>query len=70
MRDIADTIMAPPTEVNKWQTSQDGLDHLWKTTGPIQGPGTCEVLVEIHAVSLNYRDTEGEFVEVARGDLQ
>ncbi|KAI1613136.1 alcohol dehydrogenase [Exophiala viscosa] len=50
--------MAAPTEVVKWQTSQDELDHLWKTTGPIQEPGRCEVLVEIHAVSLNYRDTE------------
>lgn len=62
--------MTQPTEVVKWQTSQDGLDRLWQTTGPGPKPGTDEVLVEIHAVSLNYRDTEGECLDIAAGDVQ
>ncbi|EXJ81708.1 alcohol dehydrogenase [Capronia coronata CBS 617.96] len=50
--------MTKPGEVTKWLASQDGLQNLTKTTGPLPTPGKDEVLVEIHTVSLNYRDTE------------
>ncbi|KAK5242244.1 hypothetical protein LTS03_006200 [Exophiala xenobiotica] len=50
--------MSLPGEVHKWQASQDGLENLTRSTGPMPKPGKDEVLVEIHAVSLNYRDTE------------
>lgn len=46
-------------EVQQWQTRQDGLDNLFRGTAPMPSPGDGEVLVEIKAVSLNYRDTEG-----------
>ncbi|OLN91629.1 Zinc-type alcohol dehydrogenase C1773.06c-like protein 2 [Colletotrichum chlorophyti] len=46
------------TEVQRWQTRQDGLDKLFLTTGTFPKPGKGEVLVKINAVSLNYRDTE------------
>ena len=46
--------------VQQWQTLQDGLDNLTKTSAPMPQPGKDEVLVEISAVSLNYRDTEGK----------
>lgn len=44
----------------RWQTRQDGLDNIFQSTGPVPIPGEGEVLVRIKAVSLNYRDTEGE----------
>lgn len=47
------------TEVKQWVTAQDGLQSLQMTTGIVPPPGDHEVLVEIHTVSLNYRDTEG-----------
>ncbi|ETI20242.1 hypothetical protein G647_08276 [Cladophialophora carrionii CBS 160.54] len=45
-------------QITAWQTAQDGLDKLTKASFPMPKPGKDEVLVEIHAVSLNYRDTE------------
>ncbi|KAJ9157599.1 alcohol dehydrogenase [Pleurostoma richardsiae] len=45
-------------QVQQWKTNQDGLDKLFLTTTPMPTPGKDEVLVEIHTVSLNYRDTE------------
>ncbi|CAK7204782.1 hypothetical protein SEUCBS139899_007542 [Sporothrix eucalyptigena] len=55
--------------VQQWQTLQDGLENLTQATAPMPTPGRDEVLVKIHAVSLNYRDTEvvavGEDLEVA-----
>ena len=44
----------------KWQTRQDGLDKVFQASGAVPKPGAGEVLVRIKAVSLNYRDTEGE----------
>lgn len=44
----------------KWQTRQDGLDKVFQTSEPVPEPGAGQVLVRIKAVSLNYRDTEGE----------
>lgn len=52
--------MTLPGEVQKWQASQDGLENLTRSRGPMPKPGKDEVLVEIYTVSLNYRDTEGE----------
>lgn len=51
--------MAQPSEIRQWTTSQDGLDTLKLQTAPFPEPGKKEVLVKIHTVSLNYRDTEG-----------
>lgn len=52
--------MAATQHAKKWITLQDGLDNLTLQDAPAPGlPGTDEVLVEIRAVSLNYRDTEG-----------
>lgn len=48
-----------PTTIKQWVTAQDGLDNLRMTEADMPVPGDKEVLVEIHAVSLNYRDTEG-----------
>ncbi|EEU41706.1 uncharacterized protein NECHADRAFT_53900 [Fusarium vanettenii 77-13-4] len=45
-------------ETSQWQTRQDGLDNLMLTKAPLSSPGSGEVLVEIRAVSLNYRDLE------------
>ncbi|RDH35039.1 hypothetical protein BDQ94DRAFT_177165 [Aspergillus welwitschiae] len=49
----------------QWTTTLTGLSSLTKSTTniPIPTPGDHEVLVEIHAVSLNYRD-----VEVTKGE--
>lgn len=52
--------MALKQNCRKWITAQDGLDKLTLQDAPAPDPpGTDEVLVEIKAVSLNYRDTEG-----------
>ncbi|BCS15736.1 hypothetical protein ALUC_70969S [Aspergillus luchuensis] len=51
--------------LTQWTTPLTGLSSLTKSTTniPIPTPGDHEVLVEIHAVSLNYRD-----VEVTKGE--
>jgi NADPH:quinone reductase-like Zn-dependent oxidoreductase len=46
-------------KIKQWVTGQDGLDKLRMEETEIPTPGEDEVLVEIHSVSLNYRDTEG-----------
>lgn len=51
--------MTPPQTVRQWLTRQDGLDSLSMGETGCPTPGEDEVLVEIHSVSLNYRDTEG-----------
>ncbi|KAL5377382.1 hypothetical protein DPSP01_009879 [Paraphaeosphaeria sporulosa] len=50
--------MAPPQRIKQWLTGQDGLDKLRLDETDCPAPGQDEVLVEVHAVSLNYRDTE------------
>lgn len=45
--------------VQQWVTPLEGLDSLRQTEAPMPAPGPGEVLVEVHAVSLNYRDVEG-----------
>jgi hypothetical protein len=50
------------TGLEQWVTGQDGLDnlrHIFRASGSVPQPGKDEVLVRIKAVSLNYRDTEG-----------
>ncbi|KAE8393136.1 hypothetical protein BDV23DRAFT_44754 [Aspergillus alliaceus] len=44
--------------LHQWTTPLKGLDSLRLTQAPKPTPGKGEVLVEIHAVSLNYRDVE------------
>lgn len=46
--------------VRQWISPLTGLDSLSRTEAPMPTPGQGEVLVEIRAVSLNYRDVEGE----------
>jgi NADPH:quinone reductase-like Zn-dependent oxidoreductase len=46
-------------QIKQWVTAQDGLENLKTTEASMPVPGENEVLVEIHTVSLNYRDTEG-----------
>lgn len=50
--------MTPPQKIKQWLTGQDGLDKLQMTEADCPTPGEDEVLVEVHSVSLNYRDTE------------
>ena len=51
--------MTPPQKIKQWLTGQDGLDKLRMDDAECPTPGEDEVLVEVHSVSLNYRDTEG-----------
>ena len=51
--------MGSPSKIKQWITHQDGLEKLQLTEGSISEPAHDEVLIKIHAVSLNYRDTEG-----------
>ncbi|KAF7589710.1 hypothetical protein BBP40_003908, partial [Aspergillus hancockii] len=44
--------------IKQWTTPLKGLDSLTLTEAPKPTPSQNEVLVEIHAVSLNYRDVE------------
>lgn len=48
-----------PKRIKQWVTGQDGLDKLRMEEAGLPTPGDDEVLVEVHSVSLNYRDTEG-----------
>lgn len=58
--------------IQQWVTPLEGLDSLRQTEAPMASPGQGEVLVEVHAVSLNYRDVEGssEPVEFFSDDLE
>lgn len=51
-----------PDKMKQWTTGLDGIDKLQMEEADVLRPGDGEVLVKIHAVSLNYRDKEGEFV--------
>lgn len=46
--------------VKQWISPLKGIDSLSQTEAPMPTPGPSEVLVEIRAVSLNYRDVEGK----------
>lgn len=47
--------------IRQWMTPLRGIDSLRQTEAPMPSLGAGEVLVEIRAVSLNYRDVEGEY---------
>ncbi|OOF92849.1 hypothetical protein ASPCADRAFT_509239 [Aspergillus carbonarius ITEM 5010] len=49
--------------IQQWTTDLTGLSSLSQSTAPLPIPGDNEVLVEIRAVSLNYRD-----IEVTKGE--
>lgn len=49
-------------KIRQWLTGQDGLEKLRVEEADMPTPGEDEVLVEVRAVSLNYRDTEGMLV--------
>ncbi|CAI7618457.1 unnamed protein product [Penicillium discolor] len=51
--------------VKQWISPLKGIDNLSQTEAPMPTPGPSEVLVEIRAVSLNYRD-----VEVTNGEYK
>jgi hypothetical protein len=50
--------MSLPTQTRQWLTTQSGISNLTLSSSPLPSPGPGEVLVKIHTVSLNYRDTE------------
>jgi hypothetical protein len=58
--------------IQHWVTPLEGLDSLRQTEAPMVSPGSGEVLVEVRAVSLNYRDVEGlfEIVELLPGNFR
>lgn len=51
--------MSTEFHCKQWVTTQDGLDHLELDSASVTEPKDNEVLVKIHTVSLNFRDTEG-----------
>ena len=51
--------MKVPNKSKQWTTAQDGLEKLKLGDVDVPAPKDGQVLVKIHAVSLNYRDTEG-----------
>lgn len=52
--------MSVPESTRQWTTGQDGLDKLQFTEAKVPELKDGEVLVKVHAISLNYRDTEGQ----------
>lgn len=46
--------------IKQWITPLEGLDSLRQIEVPLGAPGAGQVLVKINAVSLNYRDVEGQ----------
>ncbi|KAK6597191.1 zinc-binding dehydrogenase [Botrytis cinerea] len=50
--------MSLPTINKQWTTQQSGLQNLTLGSSTVPTPGDGQVLVKIHTVALNYRDTE------------
>jgi len=46
--------------MKQWVSQLSSISDLKQETAPIPEPGEDEVLVKIHAVSLNFRDVEGK----------
>lgn len=46
--------------MKQWTTNFTGVANLQQESVPLPEPQTDEVLVKIGAVSINYRDVEGE----------
>ena len=57
-KSTAQAVALPKTN-RQWTTAQDGVDKMTFGEGVVAEPKDGEVLVKIHAVALNYRDTEG-----------
>jgi NADPH:quinone reductase-like Zn-dependent oxidoreductase len=47
-----------PQQIQQWVTEQNGLDNLRLEQGILPTPQDGQVLVKIHCVALNFRDTE------------
>ena len=47
--------------MKQWISDLSGLANLKQETAPLPEPQKDEVLVKISAVSLNFRDVEGEY---------
>ncbi|KAL2684609.1 hypothetical protein Neosp_005688 [[Neocosmospora] mangrovei] len=56
-KSTAEAVDLPKTN-KQWTTAQDGVDKMTFGEGVVVEPKDGEVLVKIHAVALNYRDTE------------
>ena len=54
------TSMSTQKQMKQWVTTQDGLQTLEVEETAIPIPQEGEVLVKINAVSLNFRDIEGD----------
>lgn len=53
------TEVAVASTSKQWTTAQNGFGNLTLEEADVTKPKDGEVLVKIHAVSLNFRDTEG-----------
>lgn len=49
-----------PKTMKQWITDYTGVQNLIQETAAVPQPGEGEVLVKVHAVSINFRDVEGE----------
>jgi hypothetical protein len=54
------------SSIQQWTTALKGLDSLQLSEAAKPTPAKGEVLVEIRAVSLNYRDYEGKSTRLSR----
>lgn len=53
--------MSAGTNSRQWQSNYDGIQKLRLETATVPAPSPTQILVKIHAVSLNYKD--GEVIE-------
>lgn len=50
-----------PKTMRQWITDYTGVQNLKQETAAVPQPGEGEVLVKIHAISINFRDVEGQY---------
>ena len=48
--------MQRATTLQRWQFTDFGLEHLTRSEAPVPAPGPGQILVQVEAASLNYRD--------------